>query len=1349
MAKKIGDVYIDAELRETIGAELGKVDAEITSAMRRFDAMSAEPTIDLTTEDFDVKIKRCKLLIRNLEGAKATATADADIKQLEEKIAKAKLMVKRLDGQKAAIEVELHDAKAKAAMVGLKAEAKTLGRTKIHMGVDVDRGGLGGKALRGLAGAAGILEKAGQNAADAMGQIGVIAGPFASSFQNAGRAFVTVGPLIVTVLTNIAAVASALIGVLGAGIAGAAVLGVGALGAFGVGIAAVAGAITPLIKDLGTASTAQDAYNKAVLEHGKNSDQAAKKLEVLRNVFKGVGKENREAISNWHDLGTEWGKLTKSVRPEFFNLVGESIRTVKDIMPTLADASKTSFHAAAEAAKPLLAAMRSDEFQGAIGTFADSFSRMVGPITNAIGLIIGALGRIGEAALPHVENVVNAIEDWAQGFFDATGNTKELQSTVDSLVGSFNSVVGVIEAAGNLALAFFSQGADEGKSMIDSLSDSMNEAADWLNKNPDALENFFEDGKQFAEDAAGAIADVTGALVQIASIVNGAMTPIRALADAWDWVSGAIDDTLGKIPGWVPVIGFMADAWRGPIEAIGNFIGVVEDIGSAIGDLATMIYGTLSGIEIPDFIGGPILAMVNVALGALSSLTSALGSVLDGVGIDNPFGEITDWINNLRDDLSGKPVKVTVSAETQTASTELDAFAGVVAQLPIDAKTKVALIGAIQAGADILDLIGNINGLPPSKNTKVQSNATAAAGWFGALAGAVRTVPGTKRVTTGTNAPATTGLFTVLANAVRGVPGSKRTSTSTNAGATTGLMNILRSAIYGIPTSHGTTISQSGGESVASTARDIANAIASVPGSKHVTFSSSGSVNPKGRAQGGSFATGGQNTIALARDTAARKPTRRTSAGAQINSPTMLVGEENRTEYVIATNPSYRKNNIKYWMKAGKDLGVPGFAYGGGTGPMKNGKVLPGGYTAKMDFYEPPKGKLNYGKHSNIKGLGKLGENTKKRKYLTTANSPWLSLVEKLQVQEGQLATEIGLRQREVKEPASFVKETGQLDKNGDPTYEIDQAAIDAYKATLAPVQAAQDTLVKVLAQEIDAIPKALSEVGKRKKNAIHNVDVLEKARNKYQRRLTAEQNKKEPSSRKVNYFQDQIRKLDKGISDQNKVRSDSAADAEELTKRFPEAGFDYRDAGLDAKETADEIASVSPGATQEAADKNAPGLKESTGSGSTSDPNVDAQTAQDAAIGAVFRKTGQVAQAFHDTINGPGDIGTGIGTALGAVLGGTAGLSSAVGRGMAQGVAETFVGGSASGSGQVAAAYAAGPSGSGGTSAVPGGGDGGGVTINVQTLHPGDPRTLRAIGDAATSGMAYQGAGPSSRTAI
>jgi hypothetical protein len=53
--------------------------------------------------------------------------------------------------------------------------------------------------------------------------------------------------------------------------------------------------------------------------------------------------------------------------------------------------------------------------------------------------------------------------------------------------------------------------------------------------------------------------------------------------------------------------------------------------------------------------------------------------------------------------------------------------------------------------------------------------------------------------------------------------------------------------------------------------------------------------------------------------------------GGPIDRPMAIVGEEapQHPEWVIATNPAYRRDNLTYWAQAGHDLGIPGFGLGG------------------------------------------------------------------------------------------------------------------------------------------------------------------------------------------------------------------------------------------------------------------------------------------------------------------------------------------------------------------------------------------------------------------------------------
>lgn len=57
----------------------------------------------------------------------------------------------------------------------------------------------------------------------------------------------------------------------------------------------------------------------------------------------------------------------------------------------------------------------------------------------------------------------------------------------------------------------------------------------------------------------------------------------------------------------------------------------------------------------------------------------------------------------------------------------------------------------------------------------------------------------------------------------------------------------------------------------------------------------------------------------------------RLAQGGAITSPIVMMGEEapRHHEWVIATNPAYRKQNIAHWAQAGHDLGISGFGIGG------------------------------------------------------------------------------------------------------------------------------------------------------------------------------------------------------------------------------------------------------------------------------------------------------------------------------------------------------------------------------------------------------------------------------------
>lgn len=99
------------------------------------------------------------------------------------------------------------------------------------------------------------------------------------------------------------------------------------------------------------------------------------------------------------------------------------------------------------------------------------------------------------------------------------------------------------------------------------------------------------------------------------------------------------------------------------------------------------------------------------------------------------------------------------------------------------------------------------------------------------------------------------------------------------------------------------------------------------------------------------FASGG--TLRRAHDIASSRSSQTSQRGARITRPTYITGEEGpgHPEYIIASNPAYRRNNLRYWAMAGRALDVPGFAGGGETGKTKSKATnLIGGDVASVQW---------------------------------------------------------------------------------------------------------------------------------------------------------------------------------------------------------------------------------------------------------------------------------------------------------------------------------------------------------------------------------------------------------------
>lgn len=111
--------------------------------------------------------------------------------------------------------------------------------------------------------------------------------------------------------------------------------------------------------------------------------------------------------------------------------------------------------------------------------------------------------------------------------------------------------------------------------------------------------------------------------------------------------------------------------------------------------------------------------------------------------------------------------------------------------------------------------------------------------------------------------------------------------------------------------------------------------------------------------------SGARNAGRPQSDPRGRTGPQRRQTGGKITAPTVIMGEEApaHPEWVIATNPAYRKRNVGLWMEAGRDLGVMPFQTGG-----LRGRIGPG--SGRVTTTGPNLGDVAGDVASSLPGVG-------------------------------------------------------------------------------------------------------------------------------------------------------------------------------------------------------------------------------------------------------------------------------------------------------------------------------------------------------------------------------------------
>lgn len=512
------------------------------------------------------------------------------------------------------------------------------------------------------------------------------------------------------------------------------------------------------------------------------------------------------------------------------------------------------------------------------------------------------------------------------------------------------------------------------------------------------------------------------------------------------------------------------------------------------------------------------------------------------------------------------------------------------------------------------------------------------------------------------------------------------------------------------------------------------------------------------RKRAGSLATGGSDGVGgaatpgtqRAQDRAASRGMRgllpATSTGAaqrgmKVSGPRAIYGEEpQHPEFVITSNPSYRKSNLGYLRQAAASLGIS-MAASGQTAEEKAAALL------KKPLTDKGKGKARKQARSRLKGT--------RPTHYKSDNLVELANVEKAKRSEDNFRDVVQREadQLDAREPSTFLKETGK-DADGNKTYAIDEQVVWAWNDQLTRMAERFQQLVQKVQETLVAVKTAMERIGnpygKAGKGSViakadANMETIQKLIDKDQSIATNSKSRKARDAAR-----ERISVYREALSNEKETKANATADWKTLDSERNDIGNEKRGRLAEARDAAfaysGDAVSVIGKATADAIAANPEAPTEGTSAANT--PDMEAQLAQANQRATVAASGQSIAESALAAFTSAGDIGSAnyasaytaaIGrpssSSYAAVSGGAGAVDALTGRARAsQPSATEGAWQTVSGSPVLDAREGA---------------SGGATVINIHTLHPGDPATLRAIGDAATAGLSFQGSQESPRARI
>lgn len=313
--------------------------------------------------------------------------------------------------------------------------------------------------------------------------------------------------------------AGALLGSAGSAALGAGTVGLGGLATLGAGGALTYAAARPAVQALQQITQAQTKYTQAVAEFGRRSTEAA---SAQRNLNAAIAA-NPAAVGASRQIGlvrSEFRNATAPARAQIYRGISGVAYNARRAIPGVGRDSAIASNATANAAISYSGFLAGGQSQATLRELTASFAGNLPTAERSLQNITTIFEHLSVAALPFFHEANTWVQTWTAGMAKSTGDTAKVQNTMSGLVTSAKDWAKLTGAAARDIRDLFAPSVAPGNSMVVDFTNTLDRWDVWLQRNPQKVRAFFDEGVSGTEKIAGIIGNLSRDVFQIFQAVN-------------------------------------------------------------------------------------------------------------------------------------------------------------------------------------------------------------------------------------------------------------------------------------------------------------------------------------------------------------------------------------------------------------------------------------------------------------------------------------------------------------------------------------------------------------------------------------------------------------------------------------------------------------------------------------------------------------------------------------------------------------------------------------------------------------------------------------------------------------